>query len=230
MQSMSVWKPFPKPKTYVSVRHRRLFGDLEHYERKLPSRLASSSVGDSNNSSISVVFSLAGTRQYNPLSLGRQVSLLVPHTLLFWCVQAVFALLLLPNWLVNFFHYCPCPPARSLGSRVSGLVLNPCQLPLLNQQYVTLEWFQHPQLVLFLAFEGSSEPQIEHLEAVVTSGSALHEQRLENASTGLRKRKSAVNLQGWNRQFLVTNVGTQEDRSRNKQIVGEDMGQNRRQD
>ena len=37
-------------------------------------------------------------------------------------LQAVFALLLLPNCLNNLFYHCPCPPARDFGSRVYGLV------------------------------------------------------------------------------------------------------------
>ena len=41
---------------------------------------------------------------------------------IFLCSWAVFAILLLPKCMVNLFYHCPCPPARDLGSRVSGLV------------------------------------------------------------------------------------------------------------
>ena len=30
----------------------------------------------------------------------------------------------MPNCLAGLFHHCPCPPARDLGSRVSGLVFS----------------------------------------------------------------------------------------------------------
>ena len=46
----------------------------------------------------------------------------VGNTLLFWRLQAVWGLQLLPNCLAGLFHHCPFSPARDLGSCVSGLV------------------------------------------------------------------------------------------------------------
>ena len=46
----------------------------------------------------------------------------VHNAQLSWHLWAVFALLLLPKYLVSLIHHCPCQLARDLGSRLSGLV------------------------------------------------------------------------------------------------------------
>ena len=56
------------------------------------------------------------------LLVSQSISRSVCHTLIFWRFLAVLSLLLRPNCLVGLFHHCPCPPARDLASRVSGLV------------------------------------------------------------------------------------------------------------
>ena len=69
--------------------------------------------------------------------------------------------LLLPNSLVGLFHHCLCPPARDLGSRVSGLFLTftfmggfcinaPAQIYVLCFSHVYL--FSMPTYVLFCFF------------------------------------------------------------------------------
>jgi len=49
---------------------------------------------------------------------------------------AVLGLLLLPNCLVGLHHHCPCPPARDLGSRVSGLVFLTYSPPMIEPSLV----------------------------------------------------------------------------------------------
>ena len=66
----------------------------------------------------------------HPALLIRQsvfVSVLLILIQFFRYLQAVFALLLLSKSIRTLVHHCSCPPARNLGSRVSGLV--PYQLP-----------------------------------------------------------------------------------------------------
>ena len=58
------------------------------------------------------------------LSVCPSVGRLVCDTLLFRRLQGVLGIQLLPNCLAGLFHHCPCPPARDLGSRVSGLVFS----------------------------------------------------------------------------------------------------------
>ena len=77
----------------------------------------------------------------------------------FWRLRVIFGLLLLPNCLVGKFHYCPCPPTRELGSRVSGLVFVKL-IEIMNQPktdknsssrtklYVNLSWLHEDGMVM----------------------------------------------------------------------------------
>ena len=65
-----------------------------------------------------VTFLVACTRLYNPLcpSVGWSVCLSV-----IFCFFGVFGRFWGYSCLAGLFHHCPCPSARNLGSRVSGL-------------------------------------------------------------------------------------------------------------
>ena len=60
-------------------------------------------------------------RDSTPRFVGPSVRWSVRHTLLFFVFLRFLASLLLPKWWSGL-KYGPCPPARNLGSRVSGLV------------------------------------------------------------------------------------------------------------
>ena len=66
------------------------------------------------------IFSRLHATLHPALSVGQLLGWYVGHTLLFYVSYHMMSLLL-PKWSSDL-KYCPCPPARDWGSRVSGLV------------------------------------------------------------------------------------------------------------
>ena len=88
------------------------------------------------------------------------VSPSVCNTLLFWLLSLFFfsffffAPLPLPKYLAGLFHYCPCPSARDLGSRIqlrSRFVLSCLVLFCLLSDFSALRTVNTPQIPLTFA-------------------------------------------------------------------------------
>ena len=111
-----------------------------------------------------------------------------------------------PYAQLDFFHHCPCPPARDFGSRVSGLVQRPIGCFNANVQLRNLrQWIESKDRLYFI----TQYETILSLNQQVSSSSTQsvqHDGRKKNQQRRIHRKLNGTQYEGSGRKTDLNGV------------------------